>query len=154
MLSIVGKEVCHGTKHQECPGQADPRPSAATAQQPTGKTAREHGIDIVLHFHYAECMLMSFSRTFLFKDLFYLHLTNSSCGTKKLNNSDRLTNLVYFSWQLPNSLQMASLSMGFGDPLSPLQSVSPTQFLPVIALTFIDSPPSVGIHVVVQCTCV
>lgn len=30
-----GKEVCHGTKHQERPGQADPRPSAATAQQPS-----------------------------------------------------------------------------------------------------------------------
>ncbi|XP_052474314.1 poly(U)-binding-splicing factor PUF60 isoform X4 [Carassius gibelio] len=28
------------------------------------------------------------------------------------------------SLQLPNSLQMASLSMGFGDPLSPLQSVA------------------------------
>jgi len=41
VLSIVGKEVCHGTKHQERPGQTDPCPSAATAQQPTGKTAQE-----------------------------------------------------------------------------------------------------------------
>ncbi len=55
MLSIVGKKVCHGTKHQERPGQADPRTSAATAQQPTGKTAQEHGIDIQVHLNKLEC---------------------------------------------------------------------------------------------------
>ncbi|XP_051990772.1 poly(U)-binding-splicing factor PUF60a isoform X3 [Xyrauchen texanus] len=35
------------------------------------------------------------------------------------NQQQQLSNL-----QLPNSLQMASLTMGFGDPLSPLQSVA------------------------------
>lgn len=69
-----------------------------------------------------------------------------------------------FPNQLPNSLQMASLTMaGFGDPLSPLQSVSKSKYLTLFMFVNLYErlirqepglPPFLDIQAVAQYSCV